>query len=180
MPTNHQANLSIWKMLLNRLPYLEDNVVNETKASEMTLEIMYELEVCLDVDADVPAGSPSKVGDENFYSIPQRSLIADILACMVLLTTFAENMQGNAITGATAQKFLSEVVAGSVTAKWEPYKVKDAAAIVTSGERLYNTYYNSAQRKAYKLGCLLDLTGNSVLVELFYDAEPSSFIVINE
>ena len=118
MAKNHYKDLTIYEMVLNRLPFLLDTDKNKNRVSEFTLEVMAELEVCFRVDKDLPQGHLSRVGDENYYSIIQRTIIADIVAVYIIMLQMMANLAGvaDASSGITANsnKFLSHAEAGSV------------------------------------------------------------------
>src|SRR5690606_22063067 len=85
---NHiDATLSIYTMVLNRLPILTDNDANKLLISNFILEIMYELNHCFKIE-------DAAIGIEANYSVIQQSIIADIVSVYILISIFAQNMSG--------------------------------------------------------------------------------------
>lgn len=152
---NHQSDaLSIYTMVLNRLPILNDDDVNKLLISNFTLEIMHEVNGCIALPIE-------EVGVEASYSIIQQSIIADLVCCYLLISTFAQNMNGgqtdadgNQVGGNT---FLEEAKAGSVEVKFGQLSVKDSAALITTGPALLNSFKRSAIKKAASIGCVIDV-----------------------
>lgn len=171
MAENHYKDLTIYEMVLNRLPFLLDTDKNKNRVSEFTLEVMAELEVCFRIDKDLPQGHLSRVGDENYYSIIQRTIIADIVAVYIIMLQMMANLAGvaDASSGITANsnKFLSHAEAGSVNVSWEQFDINKASGLVLTGEKLLMLYKKSAIRKAHSIGCLIDICDDCTLaVEL--------------
>nr|DAQ15904.1 MAG TPA: hypothetical protein [Caudoviricetes sp.] len=171
MAENHYKDLTIYEMVLNRLPFLLDTDKNKNRVSEFTLEVMAELEVCFRIDKDLPQGHLSRVGDENYYSIIQRTIIADIVAVYIIMLQMMANLAGVADVGsgitANSNKFLSHAEAGSVNVSWEQFDINKASGLVLTGEKLLMLYKKSAIRKAHSIGCLIDICDDCTLaVEL--------------
>lgn len=171
MAENHYKDLTIYEMVLNRLPFLLDTDKNKNRVSEFTLEVMAELEVCFRIDKDLPQGHLSRVGDENYYSIIQRTIIADIVAVYIIMLQMMANLAGVADAGsgitANSNKFLSHAEAGSVNVTWEQFDINKASGLVLTGEKLLMLYKKSAIRKAHSIGCLIDICDDCTLaVEL--------------
>lgn len=166
---DHRTDLTIYKMVRNRLPFILDNANNEEKISNFTLEIMFELEPCFRVDKDLQEGDPTKIGYEENYSIPQRAIIADIVCVYILILQMVANATGVGVDNAESgsNKFMSSVKAGSVTVEWEQLDISKGSVMTTTGEKLMMLYKKSAIRKARAIGCLIDICDDCTLaVEL--------------
>ena len=164
---NHQSNnYFIWDMVLIRLPILEDTAENKLEISRLTLEVMWELETCFQIGAE----DERKIGKEVYYNIPQRSIIADIIAILILTQTAIRTSGGDKQTEtevAPAIKFLSKAVAGSVEVEYDQLKIKDAAIIAMDTVTLIGKYQADVERKMAKMGCTYILPeddGSSVYV----------------
>jgi hypothetical protein len=171
MADNHNKDLTIYEMVLNRLPFLLDTPKNKNRVSEFTLEVMAELEICFQIDRGLPQGAPSRVGNEDFYSIIQRAIVADIVAVYIIMLQMMANLagvaDGNSGITANSNKFLSHAEAGSVNVTWEQFDINKASGLVLTGEKLLMLYKKSAIRKAHSIGCLIDICDDcSLAVEL--------------
>lgn len=168
---NHNIDLTIYKMVLNRIPFLLDTEKNQTRVGEYTLEVMYELEPCFRIDKKLPEGEESRIGHEQYYSIAQKAVIADIVSVYILIMQMLANTGGvaNEDTGITANsnKFLSRASAGSVEVQWEQFDLSKGSGLAMTGEKLMMLYKKSAIRKARALGCIIDICDDcSTAVEL--------------
>lgn len=157
----HNTDLTITQMVYNRLPYLADTPNNAVLVSNFILEVMYELEVCFLVDEDLPEDQDTHVGNEGYYSIVQRSIIADVVAVYILMVRMLGNMAGTVIDGvetpAISGKELSKVNAGSVGVEWSRFDLTKNAGLFTTGDRMLELYKKAAMRKARTLGCIIDI-----------------------
>lgn len=147
-------NVTIYQMVLNRLPFLEDTEANQTLVSTFILEVMFELELCFKVDAEDP--DPSNIGDETKYTFLQKTIIADIVAYYILLIKMISNTAGSGGESASAGKFLRRTKAGSVEVEWDQFDTK-LGGMSMSGEAMMMLYKKSAMRKASKFGCIIDI-----------------------
>lgn len=184
MADNHKKDLSIYQMVLNRLPFLSDTDKNKQRISEFTLEVMYEIEPCLKIDRNLPKGGESRIGDEAYYSTGQRSLIADIVCVYILMLQMLANTGGVAEGSdikAANNKFLSKAKAGSAEAEWEQFDLSKGSTLAISGNDLLNAYKASAIRKANLMGCLIDFCNNcSIAVELLLGYTMPTPIVVSD
>lgn len=187
MPTNHNTgSLDLFTMVFTRLPFLADTPENRTRISSFAVEIMNELEPCFKVDKEDP--DPTHVGDEQYYSIAQLAVVADLIAVYILLVFMTLNigglgtMGGSTPTPAALTTFLKRTKAGSVEAEWEAFDVKSTTGMVIGGDKLLAVYKASAMRKARNLGCIIDICEDcSLAVSCVLDQfRPADFIVRTE
>lgn len=154
-------------MVQNRLPFLDGNsATNEELVSEFTLEIMNELEICFLIDEGNTGAT--LVGDEQYYSIAQRVVIADLVSCYILMVkalaetggTSDTSSIGTGVTTPASNKELVETTAGSVGVKWSKFDLTKDAGLKTNADKLLAMYKASAIRKAKALGCIIDICGD--------------------
>lgn len=161
---NHNQELTIYAMVRNRLPFLDDTVGNTTLISQFTLEVMYELEPCLRIRITGDTQDLTRVGDEANYSVLQRSLIADIVAIYIILMRSADNVEGS--TGSAVGTFLSKAKAGSVEVEYTEFDIANAGSLSISSEGLREALMSAAKRKARNMGCIIDICDDcSIFIE---------------
>lgn len=177
----HNTDLFVYKMVLNRLPFLADTPTNKELVSNFTLEIMFELEICFKVNAGVPEEEPTHIGDEQYYSIPQRAVIADVVSCYILMLYMASSTGDTGALGGTVAStatFLKKAKAGSVEVEFDAFDVKKGGGWFTTGDSLLKRYMDSAIRKARAMGCIIDICNDcSLSVECMQCLEPALFVV---
>lgn len=181
-PDHGLIELYITQMVYNRLPFLAVTPANDEIISMFILEVMYELEMCFRVDENLPEGDPSNIGKEEVYSMPQRAVIADVVAVNILVMKIAANMGGLAVgaeDGTNNSKFLSRTKAGSVEVEWEQFDTKKGGGLFSSAETLLKLYQSAASRKAGMLGCGIcwDLAGMTISCGMYKEVAP--FIVVS-
>lgn len=178
---NHNTDLTIYKMVSNRLPFLADTQNNQGLISNFTLEVMYELEPCFRIDKDLPETEDTRVGNEDYYSIAQRAVIADIICCYVLLLKMVGNLGGVATDGqdgVSDGRIMTRAKAGSVEVEWGQFDVAKGG-LVTSADKLFGLYRKSAIRKARALNCAIDICEDcTTSVECLLDKQPHHFKVV--
>jgi len=165
MAVNHNTgaeNLSVRDLVLARLPFIADTLVNTKLLSTFTLEVMYELEGCFKVSI-LPDGTINlaRVGDETFYSVLMKSIIADIVAVYILILLGA----GSQFNGIVAQidtgilsKYLKKTKAGSVEVEYDQFDFKKGSSFTRLDTMsLIGAYKKSAVRRAHQLGCVIDI-----------------------
>jgi len=155
-PDHADSSYTVYKMVLLRLPFLEDTAGNMGMLSQITLEVMYELEPCFQIGATVEPYDINRVGKEVYYDVYKRSIIADIVSIAILtqqaLITVAGSKQTEEHIEPTT-KFVKEGVAGSVEVVFEQLSIKDSAVLALDAKSLINKLQEDAHRKMQKLGC---------------------------
>ena len=167
-PDHNNDSLTIYKMLQNRLPFLQDTEKNKQLASELTFEIMYELEPCFQVSVlEDESVDESRIGMEVYYPMPKKSVIADILA-MQLVRTQALKVSGgfydesNEFVEPTGT-FIEEAEAGSVLVKYSQFEVDKSSVLATNTDKVYESYKTDVLRKLDRIGCLFEVGENGQL-----------------
>jgi hypothetical protein len=152
----HNIDISIGAMLKSRLPFL--TVDDLTSASIPIVEVMAQLNLCFKVEE-------INIGNEDFYTISYKSLIADVVACTILLQKFAVNMDNaDTYTTGTSGRVIRRTKAGSVEVEFEDESSETASKkFITTAVDLYNKYMDSAKAKALKLGCVLDMSDTGLV-----------------
>lgn len=153
---DHIQELTIIKMVLNRLPFLTDTVPNTLLISDFILEVMSELEPCFRV-------GEALIGLESSYTKGQRVCIADFVAyyIMVYFVALASNSpDGAGGAQATPGTFLSKAKAGSVEVEYDQFDLNGGGGfgMGTSGEKLMNIFLGAGIRRALGLGCTISVT----------------------
>lgn len=177
-PVHSGDDLTVYKMVLNRLPFLEDSINNEELVSNFTLEVMHELNTCFSVDE-------VGVGDEAEYTILQKSIIADIVSCYILIIQMLANSGGVSSTNETVEpgsnKVLTEAEAGSVSVKWAQFDSKSGNSLNMPAQSLLSRYKKGAMRKAHTLGCIIDICDDcSIAVGMINSKMPAMFKVVTD
>lgn len=154
---SYSLNLTIPDMVFTRLPFLEKTEANNNLIKSLVVEVMFELEICFKTGL---FESTELEWDESHYNVLQKSIIADIVCCYILIIKMLANIGGVAstetTTGSVAGKFLKSAKAGSVAVEWEQFDLNKATLAMT-GESLLNRYRKGAISKAAKLGCVIDI-----------------------
>jgi hypothetical protein len=155
LPNHNDPNLSVYTMVRNRLPFILDNPANVTLISNYTLEVMWQLEPCFKIVGDPPVDA--NVGDEALYSVIQRSIVADIVSCYILMMMGAA-MSGNApnTNNPNSPTFMKKVKAGSVEVEWDAMSA-GAISLGMSSKDLLSSFKKSGINKAAQLGCIIDI-----------------------
>ncbi len=178
---DHNTDLYIYAMVLNRLPFIQDTPKNTTLISNYTLEVMMELDVCFHIDKGLVAPDPSRLGKEEFYSIAQRAIIADIVCCYILMIQMITASVAGSDGVPTSNKFLSKAGAGSTFVEWQQLDVKKGG-LHTAGADLLAMYKNSAIRKAHNIGCIIDICGDCTTmaqIQAMYEIAPFQVVTVN-
>lgn len=176
---NHNTSLSIYQMVLNRLTVLEDSPENTTLLSNFTLEYMYSLEPCFQVATakGTIAEDLTRIGDEDYYSIPQKSVIADLLAVMILTRNAATNSVVTGGGAATGTTFLKKAKAGEAEVEYEQFKIKDGLSWYLNPESLINRYKKAAINTAALMGCVVDICDDCSVSLVNSNGNAAPFIV---
>lgn len=157
------GELSIYQMVLNRLPFLVDNPTNQQLITDFTLEVAWELESCFQVRfvtdpiTGIVTEDDTRVGLDSSYTILQKSIIADLVASYILTMIVVGNTQGNGGTPPSGSTFLKRAKAGSAEVEWGQFSVKDGAVFFIGAGALLDKYKSDAARKARGLGCIIDI-----------------------
>jgi hypothetical protein len=181
---NHNdSNLTIYKMVLNRLPFLEDSATNTELISNFTLEVMWELEVCFKIKDKTTPSNDANVGQEDFYTTIQKTIIADILAVYILLVYAASIAGGGSLTAdmdsAPSNTFIKTVKAGSVSVEWSQFNVSNSNSLAVGNDKLMDRYKKAAIRKAKSVGCIIDICDDcSMTAQIASSNFTKPFVVI--
>jgi hypothetical protein len=154
--TDHTGSaVSITQMVYNRLPFLDaESDANHTLISVFILEVMHELNGCLDKE---------EVGNEEDYTEAEKSLIADVVSLYVIFLTSAQNSGTANSSSSSLSKFLSAAKAGSAEVEYEQFDIKKAHTVSMGSESLINFLKGSINRKSSKLGCPFDVCDDCTL-----------------
>jgi hypothetical protein len=178
--TNHNQALSIYQMVLNRLPFLIDDPTNDALVSAFTFEVMNELEPCFNVKTDKTTGvvDELRIGDEQYYTIAQKSIIADLVAAYILMIQGASGTLGT--SGSTPlSTFLSRAAAGSASVEYTQFNIANSAYANMKVDTLLNMYRNNAKNKAYKIGCMIEIC-DECSINILQNTAIKPFVVIND
>lgn len=151
---------------MNRLTFLLPTDNNYTIISQFIWEVCNTYEICLKVSivTDPDTGEITidlaRIGDEQYYSVLQRSLIADIVCIYMLEKIALQNASGLDDAGLpiNAGTFLSKAKAGSVEVEYTQFDTKKGmASLSTTVEAGIKEFRQSAFQKGVQVGCLLDI-----------------------
>lgn len=144
-------SLSIYTMVLNRLPIIADTEANCTLISSFILEVMHFMNNCFKLE-------DSEIGLEINYSVMQQSIIADLVCLQVLLVAALETTGGNSTSGTEAMNtFLKKAKAGSVEVEFGPFDTKNNATLAMGADSYFRMFKKNAINKSAQLGCLIDI-----------------------
>lgn len=182
-PNHNNPDLTIYVMVRNRLPFIEDTPVNETLISTFTLEVMYELEPCFKIRYDktitpTPPEDWARVGDEQYYGLVQKQVVADIVSVYILIIQTLTNVAGGGVSGDTPlTKYLKSAKAGSAEVTYEQFNVNNSLLLSMKAADLLSLYKKSAIRKAMSLGCVFDFC-DECSIEFTNQTTPIPFMVV--
>lgn len=164
MSDTYSLQLGIIDMVYTRLPFLEKTTKNDTTVKALIVEVMFELEGCF--KTGLFETTETEWGEDH-YNILQRSIIADIVCCYVLIMQMLSNIGGVAASEGSeaivASKFLKSAKAGSVEVEWEQFDL-NKATLAMSGQSLLDRFKKSAITKAAGLGCIIDITDDASIL----------------
>lgn len=163
---NHNANLSIAEMVRNRLPFLAQTPEMDSLMSSFIYEIMIELEPCFRVEEKPKDNNESNIGKEEKYEPIQRIIIADLTSCYIIMYLRALRSFGD---GDIKEEFemptyLKRAKAGSVEVEWD--KAVSGGFDNYDLDALYDQLRNSAIRKAFNIGCIIEWTDELLAMEM--------------
>lgn len=166
---DHNTVFSVWQSLLTKVPFIEDSAYNKSLASQYTLEAMFDLEGCFNISQD--RIYTDRIGNEIYYSVAQKSLIASVIAMQfvyrLIMTNVAGNNQQTDAEGSyipPSQRFLKRAKAGSVESEFEQFKIKDTAFVGLDTISLLSTLKSEVMRKSGYLGCIYDINDSCELI----------------
>lgn len=164
MSETYSLALSITDMVYTRLPFLEKTDTNKALIQSLTVEVMFDLDICFKTGI---LETEETEWSEDKYNVLQKSIIADIVCIYILLIQMLANIGGvassNGSSGSPAPKFLKQAKAGSVEVQWEQFDL-NKATLAMSGEKLLDRFKKSAINKALKMGCIIDICDDCSLI----------------
>ena len=159
---NHNSIYSVWDFLLANIPFIEDSTYNKNLASKYTIQVMWDLENCFDISENKLF--PERLGNELYYNVAQKGVIADVIAMQFVYRLILQNMAGNNQQTdeegnyiAPSQKFLSKAKAGSVESAFEQFTVKDSSYLALDTSSLLANLKADVTRKLAYQGCVYDI-----------------------
>lgn len=160
----HSMDIPVYRMVLDRLPFVADTLTNEELISRFTAEIMSELEPCFRIAEQVSPSNDDRIGEEDYYDVKQRSLIADLVAVYVLQRNAASllfPMEGSTTTTNT-NTYIKTAKAGSAEVE---YGQLDATKTLTRLDlsTLMDRLMKSAMRRGIAMGCIIDICEDCAL-----------------
>lgn len=180
VPTNHNTDLTIGEMVFNRLTFLNSSdPATETIVSEFIFEIMWDLEACFKIKEATTPSDDLNVGDEQYYSMVQKMIIADLTAVYILMQVGAA-ISGGSSTISAGGTYLKKAKAGSVEVEWDQSgSSSSVGGLEINSSGLIDKYTKSAVRRAQGLGCIIDLCdGCSLSVMLAHSSFDVPFKVV--
>jgi len=136
---------------------------NEQLISRLTYQVMVQLQACLDKPDD-------ELGDEQYYTEIERSLIAALVAYYVILIQIAAN-SGGGIGGFTDKSssninellYVKSAKAGEVSTSWDIFNVDKSSALSMNAEKLIELQKADAICIGRQLGCLFEVCEDGTL-----------------
>lgn len=159
-------------LVKGRLPFVKDP--DDAELVEMfRLETVYALMNAFDK-------TELTVDDEVNYTGLQRSLIADIVSCYMILRLGIENSGGNASTGAgpLLNKFLKKAKADVVEAEFDVVDATKSNTLFMNMQSLLAWLKKQAMWKAHQMGFILDICDDCTIAIEAYSQIRTPFIVV--
>jgi len=155
-------------MLRNRLPFIKDTENNKQLLSELTLEIMWELEGCLKAsDPGTGILDNSRIGQEMYYNIPQKSVVADMLAVRLLVQQSIKSSSGyvdeTGAAVASEKTFIKEGMAGSAKVVFDQFDVNTQAVSSLAMTSTLSNLQSEVVRKLRAFGCDYKIADDGLL-----------------
>jgi hypothetical protein len=129
-------------------------------------------------DVIIPVGTVdlTRVGNEEFYNVVMRTILADLVAVQILILVglgvdFTSTVEGTLVQSKGLTTFVKKAKAGSAEVEYEQFDLKkDTASSLMSSTSLLDFYKFQAIRKAHSLGCIIDInTDGALAVSLYLD-----------
>lgn len=127
---------------------------NEQLISRFIYEAMTILQNCFLITPD------TNVGDEQYYSLLQKIIIADIVAYHIVFSTTVGNAQGGSIsTSGTAPvtKYIKTAAAEGISTSWDYLNIKNTAFLAMDAKDMMDKFANNAKCNARQLGCTVEV-----------------------
>lgn len=180
---NHNASLTIYQLVVANLPFLTNDPSNEAICSIYTLQIMHDLESCFKVRFNsMGVEDWSRVGDEQYYTIIQKSIIADLVSLYVLTMIVAMGTLGTSTTtgtGTPPSTYLKRAKAGTTEVEYGQFSINDSAFSTVKVDKLMDLFRGRAINKAGKYGCAIEIC-DDCSVSVLMNTPPPPFIVIKD
>ncbi len=188
-PNHNNPELSVLDLAANTLLTLIDktDTVIIATFSISSFEIMTELEKCFKVRyraivddvltylEQIPENEVlSHIGDEQYYTILEKSIIAD-LAAMQWLFTRSLTQSAQMGTDATGQTniYLKKAEAGSASVEYGLIEPKNVP-FIQSATSMMSILKSSAERKAKTIGCIIDICDDCTVNAMMQN--PQNFV----
>lgn len=148
---HRNEDLTVYTMVLNRLPIIADTPENQDLISTFILETMFIMNFCFKIEED-------QIGLESNYNIIQQSILADLTCLQILLIAAIETTGGNATDSSEpVTTFLKNAKAGSVEVEFGPIDIKNHATLAMGADAYFKFFKKNAINKSAQLGCLIDI-----------------------
>jgi len=148
------STLTIQSMVYNRLRMLEVSDRNNDAIQDFFEEACYELNKCF-------GKSPEDVAIEVNYDTEQKSILADMVTVMMLVTLIGVGLGGDNQTGGApilpSVKYLKKAKADVSDVEWGVINVNENVGLYSTADSLITMYKKSAFRKGRTYGCILDI-----------------------
>lgn len=185
---NHNTSRTVLQMIAAKLPQVNtaDSAISEAM-SVLTFDIMTELEKCFKVryrsivdgkivyNEAIPENEEeSNIGNEAYYTNAEKSIISDMVCMQYIFSDAIE--RSSEITNTTAPKYVKKAKAGSAEVEYDKADAKILPFLIDA-EMMMGKFKSDAQRKALKLGCVIDICDDCTYKA--YLNNPSSFAINN-
>lgn len=172
--TVHNSTLPVIQMVYNRLTFVSESDPNNDLLSHFAQEAFHELEPCFRAayyilaEGDTPPTGyenasvgdevmdESRIADEQYYSVLQKSLIADIVTIYTLMQ-FAHGVSSTETTGEdeTASTYIKKAKAGSVEIEYGTSSKGGTTEeqLKITVDNYLDRFKDQASRKSARLGC---------------------------
>ena len=186
---DHRIDITIYKRVLNRLPFLLDDSSNETLISEWTYEVMWQLEPCFKVANQVTPKDEDRIGQEQYYSVNKQSMIAEFVS-LFMLQSLAVARAGagteHIVDAATAQStltstngglYLKRAKAGSAETEFAQVKISDSQFFALNATELINLIKQNILSQSAWFNCPLSVNGCTITFNPIKQGSVKPFLV---
>lgn len=186
---DHRNDISIYRRVLNRLPFLLDDSSNETVISEWTYEVMWQLEPCFKVAKQVTPNDENRIGQEQYYNVPKQSLIAELVS-LFMLQSLAVARAGagtlhvvdageaqSTLTTTNGGLYVKMAKAGSAETEFAQVKISDSQFFALNSTDLLTQIKSTIGHYASYFNCPMTLDGCNVIFSPLKQGMVKPFIV---
>jgi hypothetical protein len=165
-------SLDIPQMVFTRVPFLNpDDPLDRNRVESSIIEWAWNLNHYLKKPEE-------QVGFWQYYTYPERSLMAYVVAITELQTKALRNMTGTAGQSVDTGRQVRRAEAGEAKVEFETPKLADRTMLAATTAQMIAGYCANANTVAGKYGFYIDCSSGGIMVHSHFDYLP--LLVTNE